>query len=153
MSETVGALTRAWIRLAREDARNLGLTLPQLFVLRGLAEHGTVPVTHWADRMGTSPSAMTGILDGMESSGLISRSHASADRRQVLVSLTPKGAKLSERLSGDFRRRWKGYCVTISASDMGRASDVLARILARMAPSDDSVPRAAATSKIAGVAS
>lgn len=129
---TVSGLTRGWIRLAREEARRLGLSLPQLFLLNGLRDAGPIPVTRWSEMIGASPSATTGLLDSLESAGYLVRSHASTDRRQVLISLTARGHRLADRLRADSRKRWAGFCREIPTSDLDAASVTLGRIVTRM---------------------
>lgn len=134
LSETVGRVARGWIRIGREEARGLGLSLPQLFLLRGVRELGPFPATRWADLIGSSPSALTGLLDGLEDGGYVQRTHDEADRRQVLISLTPKGRTLADRLKAEFQARWRTYCSGIPPPRLDAAADVLGLILARMGP-------------------
>lgn len=44
-----------------------------------------------AEKLDLSTGAMTNRLDGLEEQGLVTRERAVADRRSVLVTLTPKG--------------------------------------------------------------
>jgi MarR family transcriptional repressor of emrRAB len=48
--------------------------------------------------LGQSKPHMTRLSDGLLAKGLVRRSHSEADRRRVLLALTPKGRKLVERL-------------------------------------------------------
>jgi DNA-binding MarR family transcriptional regulator len=137
LSETVTQLTRGWVRFARERARALGLTLPQLFLLGGLRELGTIPVNRWVERMGTSPSATTALLDGLEATGYVRRTHDAVDRRQVLVSLTPNGRKIAERLKHVFRDRWKALCEDIPERELEAATATLAKIVRRLGADED----------------
>lgn len=139
----VTQVTREWVRLAKEEARTLGLSLPQLMLLGTLRDVGTVPVARWADMIGSSPSAATGLLDRLESEGYVARAHGGQDRRQVLVSLTPKGRRLGERLKGEFRDRWRVLSEGLSTDQLDRASEVLERIVSRMEPSADCASAAA----------
>lgn len=134
LSEVVGLVMRGWMRKGREDARSLGLTLPQLFLIKGLSEMGLVPVTRWAEMIGSSPSAATALLDGLETSGLLQRSHDVVDRRQVLVSLTPKGRKMADRLRASSRARWRELCAGIPRSDLESAGATLGIIADRLGP-------------------
>ncbi len=124
---SVSRLTRGWLRLAREEARSLGLSLPQLVLLGLLRESGTVPVSRWAEAIGSSPSAATGLLDRLESEGYVSRAHGGSDRRQVLVALTPNGRKLADRLTSEVRRRWRSYLARIPADQLRAAGPILER--------------------------
>lgn len=134
LGETVGRLVRSWIRMGREEARSLGLSLPQLFLLGGLRRNGGIPVTRWVEMFGVSPSAATSLLDGLEAGGYVVRSHDVQDRRQVLVSLTPQGQKLADRLSLEFQRRWSSFCEEIPGERLLSAAETLEMVLARMQP-------------------
>lgn len=143
LAETVARLTRGWLRVGREEARSLGLTLPQLFLLGALRERGSMPVNRWVEMMGVSPSAATGLLDGLEGSGFIVRAHDAIDRRQVLVSLSSEGRKLADRLRGEFRERWRTYCADIPPSRLELTTATLDRILERMGgptPTEERAP-------------
>lgn|GEM_PF-2958337 len=126
-------LTRGLLRQGREEARTLGLTLPQLFLLAGLREMGRIPVTRWAETTGVSPSAATALLDGLEVAGYIARSHDSTDRRQVLVSLTAHGRAQARRLDAQYQAKWRSWCTAIPASQLNAASATIDRIVARLA--------------------
>jgi DNA-binding MarR family transcriptional regulator len=139
LSETVLHLTRGWMRLGREAARGLGLSLPQLFLLSGLREMGKVPVTRWVEVMGSSPSACTGLIDGMESEGYILRTRDDVDRRQVLISLTPKGRHVADRVNEELRQKWKTFCANIPRAQLGAASATLERIQSRIGPVEEPV--------------
>ena len=43
-----------------------------------------------ADRAGVTRATMTGLLDGLEADGLVTRTGQTEDRRRISVSLTPK---------------------------------------------------------------
>ncbi len=137
LSSAVSQLTRGWIWMAKEEARALGLSLPQVVLLGTLDHAGTMPVTRLAEMIGSSPSAATGLIDGLESAGYISRAHGGGDRRQVRVTLTPKGRRLGQRLKRALRARWNVYTQGIAAAQVDAASEVLELILQRMGPDSD----------------
>ncbi|HXW66805.1 MAG TPA: MarR family transcriptional regulator [Thermoplasmata archaeon] len=141
LARTVGRLVRNRIKHGREEARALGLTLPQLFVLVGLREFEPMPVSRWTDAIGVSPSATTGLLDGLEEAGYLARVHGRTDRRQVLISLTPAGRRLGARVERGARARWRAFCRGVSEQDLGAAADTLERIVRRMGPAADLAPR------------
>ena len=145
LSEVVGQVTRGWMRWGREAARSLGLSMPQLFLLRGLGETGPVPATRWAEMIGSSPSATTSLLDGLEEAGLVQRTHDAIDRRQVLISLTPKGRKMTEQLRTTTCARWREVCAGISRDDLESARSTLKTIADRMGnPEEGRAPLRAA---------
>jgi len=58
-----------------------------------------------AGKAGVTRATMTGLIDSLEQSGLVSRLIAKVDRRSVLVSLTEAGqAKLDEVMPDYYRR-------------------------------------------------
>jgi DNA-binding MarR family transcriptional regulator len=132
LGETMGRVTRAWLRVAKSDGRELDLSLPQIFLVVGLREKGRIPVTRWAETMGASPSATTGLLDGLEAEGYLLRTHDPLDRRQVLISLSPKGARLAARLEARFRTRWRQVCEGVPAGRLADAEAVLERLADRL---------------------
>ena len=71
-----------------------GLTGPQLWAVKVLAESSPVRVSDLARRMYLHPSTVVGILDRLESGGLVARTRSTEDRRVVTVSLTDKGNQL-----------------------------------------------------------
>lgn len=127
-------MTRAWTRSAREEARTVGLSWAQLSLLGALEEDGTIPVSRWIEMTGSSPSAATGLLDGLASDGHIARSRSGRDRRQVLVSLKPKGRRLARRLRGRLRQRWRASCAGMPWAQLDAATTALERIVPRMLP-------------------
>lgn len=127
-------MTRGWIRWAKEEARTLDLSLPQMFLLGGLEERGEVPVTRYVEMMGASPSATTGLLDGLEEAGFVTRTPDRDDRRQVLIGLTPKGTRLAAQLKAKSLARWATLCKGLPPADLEAAIRVFDRIFARMGP-------------------
>jgi DNA-binding MarR family transcriptional regulator len=125
-------VARAWIRMGREEARSLGLSLAQLVLLRGLRERGPAPAVRWAEMVGASPSALTGLLDALGSEGYVRRVRGTTDRRQVVVALTPAGRRLADRLAQKYRQRWHGYCRGKTGSSLGASARTLGSIADRM---------------------
>jgi DNA-binding MarR family transcriptional regulator len=77
-----------------------GITAQQYNVLRILrgAGEGGLPTLDIADRMIEHAPGITRLLDRLESKGLVSRKRCAKDRRQVLCTLAPGGARLLSRL-------------------------------------------------------
>ena len=66
------------------------LTLPQFLVLAAVRQHASgCPMGTLAEEMFQSYPTMTGIVDRLKQAGLVSRGEDPADRRRVVVSLTP----------------------------------------------------------------
>lgn len=66
-------------------------------VLLTLREEGDTTISTLAGRAGCTPASMTGVLDRMETAGLIQRHHARTDRRTIHIRLLPPGLALLQR--------------------------------------------------------
>jgi DNA-binding MarR family transcriptional regulator len=71
-----------------------GLGFLQLISLYAVAGTGTLTVADLGEALGRSPSAASRIASGLEQRGLLRRSEEVADRRQRLLTLTPRGGAL-----------------------------------------------------------
>jgi DNA-binding MarR family transcriptional regulator len=68
-----------------------GLTGPQLWAMKVLAESAPIRVTDLARRMYLHPSTVVGILDRLEQQDQVTRTRSEKDHRVVAVALTAKG--------------------------------------------------------------
>jgi MarR family transcriptional regulator, organic hydroperoxide resistance regulator len=68
-----------------------GLTGPQLWAIKVLAESAPLRVTDLARRMYLHPSTVVGILDRLEQQDQVTRTRSEKDHRVVTVALTGKG--------------------------------------------------------------
>lgn len=95
------------VRLVMDLGRNLAshydaklaelhLTLPQAMLLRQLGD--ALPMNEAAGKLHCDPSNVTGIVDRLESRGLIERQQVTTDRRVKQLALTPEGRRLRRRV-------------------------------------------------------
>lgn len=75
-----------------------GLTGPQLWAIKVLAESAPIMVSDLARRMYLHPSTVIGILDRLETRGLVTRTRSKEDRRVVTVGLTRSGKGTIKRV-------------------------------------------------------
>ena len=88
------------------QARSLGLTPQQhqaLLAIRGFPGREATTMGELAERLRIQPNSAVGLVNRLAAENLVVRSVDAADRRQVLVSLTPKGLALLEQLSSAHR--------------------------------------------------
>lgn len=71
-----------------------GLTGPQLWTIKTIAESGPIKVSDLARKIYLHPATMVGILDRLEAHGIVVRTRSQEDRRVVQVDLTDAGRKL-----------------------------------------------------------
>lgn len=71
-----------------------GLTGPQLWAIKVIAEFGPIRVSDLAGRMYIHPATAVGIIDRLEDHGMVARVRSREDRRVVEVDLTDSGREL-----------------------------------------------------------
>ena len=99
-----------------------GLTIPQLWALTVLAEHGPVRVSDLAARMYLHPSTVVGILDRLEAKEFAARQRMTRDRRVVNVGLTRAGRTLVRNLPAVPSEMFLAGLETLSARDLRTVS-------------------------------
>ncbi len=81
---------------SKRAVRETGLTGPQLWAIKVVAERGPIRVSELAKRMYLHPATVVGIIDRLEMRGLVSRTRSQTDRRVVEIDLTAEGRALVE---------------------------------------------------------
>ncbi|MBI1319911.1 MAG: MarR family transcriptional regulator [Candidatus Hydrogenedens sp.] len=81
---------------SRKLAARYDITTPQLVTLLVVADAGPLISSDIARRVHLSDSTVVGILDRLESKGLVVRERGTSDRRRVYVSITERGRALAE---------------------------------------------------------
>ncbi|GFE60207.1 MarR family transcriptional regulator [Geobacter sp. AOG2] len=74
--------------------RETGLTGPQLWAIKMIAENAPIKISDLAHRMYLHPATIVGIVDRLEKRGLVERERCSKDRRVVHVALTDAGKQV-----------------------------------------------------------
>jgi DNA-binding MarR family transcriptional regulator len=87
------AMTKIYRKLLGE----LGLTYPQYLVMIVLWEKDEVTVSEIGERLFLDSATLTPLLKRIEAIGLIARTRAVKDERQVIVTLTSTGKKLRKQ--------------------------------------------------------
>jgi DNA-binding MarR family transcriptional regulator len=128
LREACERMVVASLRLARIEANELGLSVPQVFLLQTLAETDTVPIAQLVARSGNAPATIGGILEGLATAGLVRRERGIDDRRQVWVSLTPEGREMVARLEARRARVWRPIEEKIRRRDAAVAAQALGEV-------------------------
>jgi DNA-binding MarR family transcriptional regulator len=100
ISETVQSLRRIFKAIqdySQDVSGSFGITGPQLWALKTIAEHEALPLGELSRKMYLHPSTVTGVVDRLEAKGYVSRDRDSEDRRVVKVRLTTEGKRLARR--------------------------------------------------------
>jgi len=116
---------RVWFRLIRLEARmqaavgerlrQIGVSIPQCDVLTTLSEEEGVSQQELAKRLYVTKGNISGLLDRLESAGLVERRPAAADRRQHSIHLTDAGRAMALKAIA-VQHRW-------IASTLGRMDE------------------------------
>jgi DNA-binding MarR family transcriptional regulator len=133
LREACEQLVYATLRVTRFEANEEGLSIPQSFLLLNLARLGPVPIRQLVVSSGNSPATVGGILDGLEAVGAVRREHGVEDRRHVVVSLTPEGARIVGRLEARRAERWAPLEEKLCPDDAATAARVIATLAAEFA--------------------
>jgi DNA-binding MarR family transcriptional regulator len=112
--------------------RETGLTGPQVWGIKVIADEGNIRVSDLAKKMYLHPTTVVGILDRLEKRGLVSRSRSQEDRRVVDVALTEEGkclvAKSPEAASNKITRGLESLStneLTVIHQGLERLTDIL----------------------------
>jgi DNA-binding MarR family transcriptional regulator len=76
---------------SRKLGKSVGLTTPQLVVIRAIGEKGLPTASDIARAVSLSQATVTTILNRLEENGLLTRERSTEDRRRVKVQLTERG--------------------------------------------------------------
>ena len=80
-----------------EVSDKFGITGPQLWALKTISKHESLPLGELSKKMYLHPSTITGLIDRLEKKGYVERDRDQRDRRVVKILLTPKGKGLVKR--------------------------------------------------------
>jgi DNA-binding MarR family transcriptional regulator len=92
---------RRFLQEGDDTARQVQLEPQQyllLLAIRGLPEGQEATIRTLADRLSLRHHSTVELVDRMEAHGYVKRTRGREDRRQVLVSLQPRGEKLLEQV-------------------------------------------------------
>lgn len=84
--------------LTRNFLRQERLTLPRFWALLCLARRERTTMGELQERLLISPGSVTALVDGLVGDGLVERYRSEEDRRLVVLSLSPAGREVLERV-------------------------------------------------------
>jgi DNA-binding MarR family transcriptional regulator len=82
---------------SRYLVRHFGLTGPQLIILQEISKRKEVSISAIAKAVSLGQPTVTGILERLESRGLITRRRSEEDKRKVFIAITEGCRKLMEK--------------------------------------------------------
>jgi DNA-binding MarR family transcriptional regulator len=120
------------------DLMELDLTMGQLRALVHLERSGPITISRFAEVLGTRLPGASVFADRLGQAGLVRRREDEADRRRVVLELTPRGQDLASRLRGK-REQVAEAMARLSPADiaaLAQGIDALAREMERGQPPD-----------------
>ena len=117
----------------------IAITMPQAKVLYLLGASGELHMSELVTRLGVSLSTVSGLVDRVVEAGLAARHEDRADRRQVVVGLTPAGVEFIDRFRELNAREMRGLLQLLDDAELSilrSALVALARAADRRAESN-----------------
>lgn len=96
-------LTLAIEALRQAVAEHLGVGVTDAIALSYLAADGPLTPGDLAEAMRLAPSSITAVVDRLAAAGAVGRSPVQGDRRQVTVTITPRGQQWLQWSSSQVR--------------------------------------------------
>ena len=95
---TLMATSRGIRRAYDTRLAETGLNLSEASLLAYVKEYGASTQTQLAERLALGRAAVGSVIDALESKALVARRPDSTDRRVWLVSVTPEGSAVADRV-------------------------------------------------------
>jgi DNA-binding MarR family transcriptional regulator len=113
------AVLRRFLHFSEEAAREAGISPQQhqlLLAIRGFSGEADAPtIGDLAEALQIRHHSCVGLVDRLESAGLVSRSTTEFDARKVFVRLTPQGEEMLAGLTSAHRREHRELSVVLDA--------------------------------------
>ncbi len=87
-------IIRATDLYSRQLSKKVGLTAPQLLIMRSIEGMGAVSISKLSGEVSLSQATVTTILDRLESRDLVARHRSQQDKRVVHTTLTERGRSM-----------------------------------------------------------
>jgi DNA-binding MarR family transcriptional regulator len=106
----------------------LGLTPPQVGLLRVIGEQPGRSQQSIADEFGLPPSRLVGFIDTLEASGMVERRRDTNDRRVHLLHLSPAGEQVLEELAAIGQTAETDLLSSLTVKERKVLSELLSRV-------------------------
>jgi DNA-binding MarR family transcriptional regulator len=106
----------------------IDITMPQAKLLYLIAALGDLHMSEIVARLGVSLSTVSGLVDRLVDHGLATRHDDPADRRQVVVGLTPAGRRFIDHFRELNARQMRELLAVLDDTDLSLLRDALAAL-------------------------
>jgi MarR family transcriptional regulator, organic hydroperoxide resistance regulator len=127
------ALDHELQRVSKRMVSRMGLTAPQRLAVRFIGrEHGLTP-SALAELLHVHPGTITGIVQHLESEGLVTRVRSTEDTRRLHLSLTAAGRLLDRRRRGTVESAVRRTAAALTADQLACAQAVMTQLARHLA--------------------
>jgi len=120
-------------RVSKAMIGRLGLTAPQRLAVRFVGRQPGLTPGQLAELLHLDPGTVSGIVNRLESSGLVSRVRSEGDTRRMHLTLTAKGRTLNRRRTGTVEAAVRRTLDGLSSADLAAASRLLRQLAKHLA--------------------
>jgi DNA-binding MarR family transcriptional regulator len=132
---TIRTADMAFERIGRL-LRPLNVSAAGGLVLGQLRDHGPMSPSELGDRLIVTRATVTGLLDSLERRGFVRRSANAADRRSLVVEITPAGLEVIQQVRTIIHSNETAWMSALSDAELRAYIDLLHRIQDSIAASD-----------------
>ncbi len=127
-------IVRAINLQSQELSRQVGLTVPQLVLLRAIGDQppGTATATTLRETMEVNAATMSGLVDRLARRGLLSRQRSQSDRRVVYLGLTDAGRQALSQAPSPLQEQVLDRLADLPADERGTIISSLERLVELM---------------------
>jgi DNA-binding MarR family transcriptional regulator len=136
----VRQLVRALRTFDRQAQSRFGVGAAQMFILHVLQHDGELSMNELADRTATDQSSVSLAVGKLVADEYVRRSVSEEDRRQVRLSLTPKGRALVKRSPPAAQERIMESVQAMPRASRAQLMTLLDQLMAGMVPDDGQTP-------------
>jgi DNA-binding MarR family transcriptional regulator len=127
-------LFRATILRVQPALAEEGITMGQFWALHTLSEVEAASLGTVARHLGVSPPTMCSNIDMLEAAGFVRRTRSEKDRRNVELSLTPRGRRVEARILREITGLMSDAAVKLPERDLLAATHVFRAIIDGLQP-------------------
>jgi MarR family transcriptional regulator, organic hydroperoxide resistance regulator len=122
--DSVHEVMKTVIRHAQPDLEAEGISMGQFWTMHLVTSLNSATVGAVSRGLAVSAPSVCASLDQLEESGLVTRRRSAKDRREVEVSLTPRGKKVEARMWAQISRLLAEASVDVPLDDLETATRV-----------------------------
>lgn len=119
--------------------RPLNISAAGGLVLGILRDHGAMAPSELGERLIVTRATVTGLLDSLQRRGFVTRSQNPADRRSLVVEITPEGLLVLQQLRTLIHHHEQTWMSALSDAELGVYIETLQRIQESVAAASDEV--------------